>query len=274
MRGAPLTCDVPYSRSALRGRRLSGRVTSDTFAAWLRDHQHVRMICRDRGGAFAEGAERALPGVPQVADRWHLLHNLATALEKTIRRHRACLKQPEPAPEPGAVPPEETPAQQQTRARWSEIRTLYLQGMRIVAINERTGLDRKTVRRYAHATTADELIRIRPGRRSTLTPHKPYLAERWAEGCDHAQTLRDAIATRGYKGGRKSVRRFNSLAQQDVPRSAPPPRQPSPTWFVGSWAARRTRASRPVSTSRRRRGRCAAYAAPVRRERYQCLASS
>ncbi|MFZ3467547.1 ISL3 family transposase [Streptomyces sp. 4.24] len=198
--------------------------TSDTFAAWLRDHRHVRMICRDRGGAFAEGAERALPGVPQVADRWQLLHNLASAVEKTIRRHRARLKLPEPAPEPGAVPPEETPAQQQTRARWSEIRTLYLQGMRIVAISERTGLDRKTVHRYAHATTADELIQIRPGRRSTLTPHKPYLAERWAEGCDNAQTLRDAIAALGYKGGRKSVRHFlNSLAQQDVPRPAPPP---------------------------------------------------
>lgn len=198
--------------------------TADTFAAWLRDHQHVKMICRDRGGAFADGANRALPGIPQVADRWHLLHNLATAVEKAVRRHRACLKQPGPEPDSTAAPPEETRAQQQIRARWKEIRTLYQKGMRISAISDRTGLDRKTVRRYAHAAAAEELIPVRPGRRSTLSPHKPYLAERWAEGCDNAQTLRDATAARGYNGSRKSVRRFlNSLARRHAPRPAPPP---------------------------------------------------
>ncbi|MFH8698875.1 helix-turn-helix domain-containing protein [Streptomyces chartreusis] len=128
-----------------------------------------------------------------MADRWHLLHNLATAVEKTVRRHRACLKQPGPEPDSTAAPPEETRAQQQIRARWNEIRTLYENGMRISAISDRTGLDRKTVRRYAHAATAEELIPVRPGRRSTLSPHKPYLAERWAEGCDSAQTLRDSM---------------------------------------------------------------------------------
>ncbi|MER7049237.1 ISL3 family transposase [Streptomyces jumonjinensis] len=68
--------------------------TADTFATWLREHPGVRMVCRDRGGAFAEAAERALPGVPQVADRWHVLDNLATAVEKAVRRHRACLNPP------------------------------------------------------------------------------------------------------------------------------------------------------------------------------------
>ncbi|MEU8679506.1 hypothetical protein [Streptomyces sp. NPDC048560] len=32
-----------------------------------------------------------------------------------------------------------------------------------------------------------------PGRRSTLSPHKLYLAERWAEGRDNAQRLCDAF---------------------------------------------------------------------------------
>ena len=44
--------------------------TADTFADWLQGREHVQTICRDRGGSFAEGAQRALPGVPQVADRW------------------------------------------------------------------------------------------------------------------------------------------------------------------------------------------------------------
>ena len=44
--------------------------TADTFAVWLREHPHINTVCRDRGGAFAEGAERGQPGIPQVADRW------------------------------------------------------------------------------------------------------------------------------------------------------------------------------------------------------------
>ncbi|MER6917069.1 ISL3 family transposase [Streptomyces sp. NPDC000594] len=227
--------------------------TADTFAAWLREHPGVRMVCRDRGGAFAEAAERALPGVPQVADRWHLLDNLATAVEKAVRRLRACLAPPKPertVPEPEASPDsdsEENPAHQRIRARWTEIHTLYERGATITAISEQTGLDRKTVRRYAHADTADELITVRPRRGSTLTPHMPYLAARWAEGCNNAQTLRDEIAARGYTGGRKTVRRFlNSLAEKELSPmkpSPPPPVREVVRWIVGR-AERQSEAAR------------------------------
>ncbi|MFJ8744700.1 ISL3 family transposase [Embleya sp. NPDC127516] len=225
--------------------------TADTFAAWLREHPEVRMVCRDRGGAFAEAAERALPGVPQVADRWHLLDNLATAVEKAIRRNRACLNPPEPERTvPGRAPDadgEESPARQQIRARWTEIRTLYERGTTITAISEQTGLDRKTVRRYAHADTADELITVRPRRGSALAPHMPYLAARWAEGCNNAQTLRDEIAARGYTGGRKTVRRFlNELADNKTSptKPAPPPSvREVVRWIVGR-AERQSEAAR------------------------------
>lgn len=105
--------------------------TADTFADWLQGREHVQTICRDRGGSFAEGTQRALPGVPQVADRWHILHNLATAVERALRRHRACLQPPAPQPEPDE--PGEAPAEaaqpegrrvHTTRARWQQIRPL------------------------------------------------------------------------------------------------------------------------------------------------------
>ncbi|MEV6013524.1 transposase [Streptomyces sp. NPDC051976] len=155
-----------------------------------------------------------------------MLHNLATGLEKAVTRHRSCLKAPEPqaTPAPATEPAHETSYEGKIRERHHDIQTLFQQGLTIDAISARLGLDRKTVRRYVRAATAQSLMRERPSRTSALTPHKPYLARRWAEGCNNAQTLRDEIAARGYLGGRKSVRRFlNTLARHNGPRAVPPP---------------------------------------------------
>ncbi|MEU4546936.1 hypothetical protein [Nonomuraea dietziae] len=56
----------------------------------------------------------------------------------------------------------------------------------------RLGLDRRTVRKFARATTVDELLAKATGRSDLLTPFQPYLLDRFRDGCtDAARLTRD-----------------------------------------------------------------------------------
>jgi len=216
----------------------------------------VEIVCRDRAGAYAEGAREGAPDALQVADRWHVWHNLADAVERTVSRHQGCLPaalEADTDPDPQDTDAEagaDQPADQddhtvvpaamptcpsertdriasRTRERYTAIHALLAEGVGIKAICAQLGLARGTVRRFARADAVEELLaRNGTGRRpSLLEQFKPYLHQRFNEGCTNATDLFAELKARGYRGGQKIVREYVHpfRAARRIPEPAPKP---------------------------------------------------
>jgi len=229
-----------------------------TLEAWLTAHPGAGIICRDRAGNYAEGARAGAPDAIQVADRWHLWHNLAEYAGKTVAGHRGCLKDPpggadgNDAPGPADTPGQEPPGQAEggqvppdgfldacgrerrlvarTRERYAEIRGRLDAGESLSAISRVTGLDRKTVQRFARAGSAGELLGKATSRESKLDDFAPYLRQRWNDGVTDAAALHAELREQGWAGSVQTVRRYvrpfrQALAAPDPAPAVPKTRQ-------------------------------------------------
>jgi len=215
---------------------------ADTLAGWLREHPGVQVVCRDRAGAYAEGAATGAPEAAQVADRWHLWHNLAEHTEKTVARHRGCWATPaedRPPAEPDAPPDLRQLAEQsalarreasalaiRTRERYAAVQDLRRQGQGIKTIMRELGLAKETVRRFARAGSVEDLLATaRDGRSSILDEFQPYLHHRFNLGHTNGSALFAEIRGQGYRGSLGTVlgylRPFRALGA--APPAVPPP---------------------------------------------------
>jgi transposase len=221
-----------------------------TFALWLQAHPGVHVITRDRSRAYADGARLGAPTALQVADRFHLLQNLAEALDQVFNAHgqalnavNAALRQVPLAQPDGTVavpvPPPSSPRtaqelarqrQVQRRALHQQIWAFHQQGWPAWAIAQQLGIGKNTVYRYRRLTTLPERQRRADRGRSSLTPYHAYLLARWNAG--HRDTVRlfRELQQRGYAGSYPTVARYAQRlrqAQGQAPRQRRP-RQPLP----------------------------------------------
>ena len=215
--------------------------SSKSFAAWLAARPGAELICRDRAGVYADGGARGAPDAVQVADRWHLWHNLGEAVERTVARHREQLPAPVaapalapatasaavPAPPPDPAPPRTGRIADRTRNRHADVHRMLAGGRSVREITAELGLSRNTVRRFARAGSPEELlVHDGTGRRpSMLDEHAAYLRQRWNSGCTNAALLWQEIRDRGYQGSCRQVRGYLARfrATEDIPAPAPAP---------------------------------------------------
>jgi transposase len=189
--------------------------SADALVEWLSNHPSVNVLCRDRDGVYASAASRGAPGAMQVADRWHIVHNLADALERMavrvlarLHKQRAVEELSERKPPPPEVVVAPTRIQARNERRHAEIQALRSKGMNITAIAEELRLNRTTVRRFVSVSSAADLRRPTGQGPRGLDRFTPYLVRRWQEGCNVAAFLHAEIKALGYHGSKRTVRRF------------------------------------------------------------------
>ena len=219
-----------------------------TVALWLQAYPGVGVITRDRSRAYADGARQGAPDAIQVADRFHLLQNLAEALDPVFNAHGHLLEavnealRQAPAAQPDGtvavpVPPPSAPRtaqelahqrQAQRRALHQQIWAFHQQGWPAWAIAQQLGIGKNTVFRYLRIETLPERKRRADRGRSILTPYHTYLLARWNAGHRDAVRLFRELQGRGYTGSYPTVARDAQRLRQ-AQGQAPRPRRPRQT---------------------------------------------
>lgn len=232
--------------------------SSDSLAAWLRAQPGVEIIARDRGGAYAERARDGAPDAVQVADRWHLVDNLADVLEPFLRSKGASLAaasaalskqtdgkgeamdgQPAPAPSEAVYQGKRCHPQPERwrdraeaaaeagvarrRAKYEQARALHANGASVAQITRTVGISRMTVYKYLREGPPQRKRHSVHGRQRILEPYEPYLLKRWTEGCRMATALWREIRAQGFTHSLTNVQRFVNQLRRDGP---PPENRP------------------------------------------------
>ena len=177
-----------------------------TAQAWLAGQPQIAMVARDRGGAYAVAAAKALPHAIQVADRWHLMENAShaflDAVRKSMRQVRAAigaatinpnlLTAAERIQYEGYLRREDTNA---AILKLAETGTSIKQIMRV------TGYSRGLVRRVLRGQRSD-VFRVRE---SSLEQHLPWLDAQWTAGHHNGADLWRRLTVLGFRGSARVV---------------------------------------------------------------------
>lgn len=204
-----------------------------TLADWLREHPGIEIVCRDGSAAYAEAIRQGAPAAVQVSDRWHLWHGLAAAVEKTVVAHSACWRATSTTAttatadgSSGAPGAAARPIDERTRARHAAVHELLGQGAGLLECSRQLGWALNTVKRYARAARAEDLIRPPRYRATLVDPYRDHLRRRLTADPDVPVThLLAEIREQGYPGSANLLVRYLNQGRADTTTVPPAPRR-------------------------------------------------
>lgn len=184
----------------------------------MREHPGAQVVCRDGSAAYAEAIRQGAPEAIQVSDRWHLWHGLAASAEKTVVAHSRCWH--------SAGPRRIGVLAERTRRKHAQVHTLLDQGLGLGECARRLGWGFNTVKRYARAASADDLLRPPKYGATLVNPYREHLRRRLAEepGVPVTHLLAE-IGERGYTGSANLLVRYLNQGRADPDRSSLSPRR-------------------------------------------------
>lgn len=177
-----------------------------TAQAWLSEQPQIAIVARDRGGAYALAAAKALPHAVQVADRWHLMENASRAFLDAVRKS---MRQIRTAIGTMTINPDLLTAAERIQyegylRREDANAAVFALAKDHVAIKEivrRTGHSRGLVRQILRGQRGD-VFRVRE---SSLESHLPWLDTQWIEGHHNATELWRRLKSKGFRGSLRVV---------------------------------------------------------------------
>lgn len=202
-----------YAAAAKRGAPQAQQV-ADKFHLLKNLRERIKDLMDRRHSCLPEVEEAgsdAIPARAQGIKGAQVSDSSAPPIQEATEKHYRTIP-----PTPYARPACDTSAQLQKQGRrarryalYADVRTLAKQGVGIRAIARQLKICRQAVRRYLRAEEFPEMAPFqREPRGSILDQYKPYIFQRWQQGCRNSVQLYDEIKARGYPGSTSLLRNF------------------------------------------------------------------
>ena len=192
-----------------------------TATVWFKAHPDIEIVSRDRSTDYALAATLGAPQAVQVADRWHLVRNLADALQVLLARYRPEIRLSRDEAEANVIEtlssvwspfpqhskePARLARQVQRQDRYEHMLSLHQQGRETKEIAKHVGVSERTIRRWLTAKGFPETRRRK--KQSHFDAYAPYVLKRWQEGCHDARQIWQELRTLGYQDSLRMVYSF------------------------------------------------------------------